>query len=105
GKIRPALVTVERGGDFSFLFLDRTGIGTTGLDVGGGAAPHAYEAFLYGERDIYRPRETVRGVAIVRDRDLAPPPAMPLLLRHRDPQGRDRGTVRLDAASDGLAAF
>jgi uncharacterized protein YfaS (alpha-2-macroglobulin family) len=105
-KARPHMVVVERGADFSFLLLPRSGIDTAGFDVGGSRRPQGgYEAFVYGERDIYRPGETVEGLAVVRDRSLAPPPAMPLLLRHRDPEGRDRGSVRLAMDRRGSAPF
>lgn len=101
---RPFLVTVEKGRDFSFLFLDRMAIDTTGLDVAG-AQPQGkgYTAFLYGERDLYRPGETLKGVAMVRAGDLSTPPAMPAILRHRDPQGRVLSTQRLQLDRRGMA--
>ena len=103
-KGRPFLVTVEKGRDFSFLYLDRMGIDTAGLDVAG-AQPRGsgYTAYLYGERDLYRPGETLEGVAIVRSGDLTTPPAMPAVLRHRDPQGRVLGNQRLSLDGRGLA--
>jgi len=103
---RPFMVTVERGDDFSFVFMGRSGIDTSGFDVGGAERPTGgYEAFLYGERDIYRPGEKVEGVAIVRDGNLLPPPSMPLFLRYRDSEGNDRGSVRLAMDRKGLAPF
>ncbi len=101
---RPFLVTVEKGKDFSFLYLDRMGIDTAGLDVAG-AQPRGsgYTAYLYGERDLYRPGETLKGLAIVRSGDLTSPPAMPAVLRHRDPQGRVLGHQRLQLDGRGLA--
>lgn len=103
---RPYMVMVERGNDFSFLLLDAMGVDTTGLDVGGSASSAVgYQAFAYGERDIYRPGETVEGVAIVRDRDLGAPPPMPLLARHIDPTGMERSTFRIDLDADGTAPF
>ncbi len=103
---RPYMVTIERGGDFSFLLLDAMQVDTAGLDVGGEAAPgRGYTAFLYGERDIYRPGEVVEGLAVVRDGDLRAPEPMPAILRHRDPLGRERGTHRLGTGERGLAPF
>lgn len=102
----PFLVVVQRGRDFSFLLLSQHGISTTGLDVGGSITPSSgYQAYLYGERDLYRPGETVKGVCLVRDRNLKAPPEMPLLLRHRDPQGRERGVQKLSLQADGSAEF
>jgi alpha-2-macroglobulin len=102
----PYLVTVESGDDFAFLLLGQTRIDTTGLDVGGApAAAGGYGAYLYGERDLYRPGEIVRGVAVVRDAALQPPPSMPVVLRRRDPQGRERESVPLRTDRRGLAPF
>ncbi|HET9480369.1 MAG TPA: MG2 domain-containing protein, partial [Candidatus Polarisedimenticolia bacterium] len=103
---RPGMIVVEKGGDFSFLLLDRAGIDTAGADVGGASSTRAgYDAFVYGPRDIYRPGETAPGLIVVRDRSLKAAPSMPVLLRHKDPQGRQRATVRLSLDRRGQAAF
>jgi uncharacterized protein YfaS (alpha-2-macroglobulin family) len=105
-EVRPYMLTVEKGEDFTFLLFDRMKVDPTGLDVGGAESqPSGYSAFLYGERDIYRPGERVVGMAILRDEHLKPPPRMPLVLRWRDPQGRERGTQKLTADERGLAPF
>src|SRR5205085_4201501 len=63
-----------------------------------------YSAFLYGERDIYRPGEIVEGVAVVRDRALQPAPQMPLVAKHFD--GSDeRESTRLTLGDGGVAPF
>jgi len=88
---RPYYLTVEKGDDFTFLLLDGTRVDTSGLDVGGAPlGAQGYRAFLYGERDLYRPGETVEGVGVLRDETLDAPPPMPVTLRHRDPRGRLR---------------
>jgi uncharacterized protein YfaS (alpha-2-macroglobulin family) len=105
-KGKPYMLTVEKGDDFTFLLLDTMAVDTAGLDVGGAEAPgDGYQAFLYGERDLYRPGERLKGLAIVRDAGLHAPPAMPALLRHRDPQGRELETRRLQTDARGLASF
>ena len=72
----PYLIMVEKGADTSFLLLEQFRVDTTGLDVGGAVLPATgYTAFLYGERDIYRPGETLEGVAVVRDTRLGVPPS------------------------------
>ncbi|MFQ5738237.1 MAG: alpha-2-macroglobulin [Acidobacteriota bacterium] len=102
----PYLITVERGNDHSFLLLNRSAVDKVGLDVAGApTSGQGYQAYLYGERNIYRPGETVKGLAIVRDPRLRPPPTMPLLMRHKDPQGRARGTFALKMNGEGLAEF
>lgn len=101
---RPYYLTVEKGDDFTFLLLDAMQVDTSGLDVGGApVGAQGYRAFLYGERDLYRPGETVEGVAVLRDETLQAPPRMPVLLRHRDPQGRLRDEWSLTTSRAGLA--
>ncbi len=110
-KGKPYMVTIEKGDDFTFLLLSQMTVDSTGLDVGGAEAPgEGYTAFLYGQRDLYRPGEKLQGLAIVRDGGLHIPPSMPALLRHRDPQGRELETRRIilgDKATgeNGLAPF
>ena len=66
------------------LATTRMRIDTAGLDVGGAEPPGTgYQAYLYGERDIYRPGERLDGLAVVRDGGLKIPPAMPAVLPER----------------------
>ena len=105
-KQTPYMITVERGNDFSFLLLDQSTIDNSSFDVAGAeVSKEGYSAYLYGERDIYRPGETVNGVAVIRDRHLQAPPAMPLVLRHNDPQGNTRDTLKLTLNDHGIASF
>ncbi len=105
-KQRPYMVTVEKGGDFSFLLLENMEIDTSGLDVGG-AVPSTggYTAYVYGERDIYRPGETVEGVAIVRDSNLNTPAPMPVILRQKDARGRIVKTIKETIDEEGMVSF
>ena len=105
-KNTPYLITVRQGEDFSFLLFNRHEIGTTGLNISGSKATGTgYEAYLYGERDIYRPGEQVQGLAVVRDSNLGTPPAMPVLFRHIDPQGQRRETFRQETGRQGICEF
>ncbi|HML96348.1 MAG TPA: MG2 domain-containing protein [Thermodesulfobacteriota bacterium] len=105
-KGRPYMVTVQKGGDFSFLLLDNMLIDTSGLDVSG-AVPslQGYSAYVYGERDIYRPGETAEGVAVVRDANLNIPAKMPVILRQIDARGRVARTVKETLSPAGMVPF
>lgn len=105
-KNTPYLITVEKDGDFSFLLFDQFGIDTTGLDVGGVSIPKkGYLAYIYGERDIYRPGERAKGVALIRDARLNTPQPMPLRLRQKDPQGRELSVQVIRADEKGVVPF
>ncbi|MEI9991886.1 MAG: alpha-2-macroglobulin [Rhizomicrobium sp.] len=56
------------GGDFSFLDLRRSGFDLTDRGVSGREAPGPIDAFLYTERGVYRPGETVQSTTLLRDR-------------------------------------
>jgi uncharacterized protein YfaS (alpha-2-macroglobulin family) len=53
--------------DFSFLDLRRPAFDLTDRGVGGRPSPGPIDAYLYTERGVYRPGETVRSVAMLRD--------------------------------------
>jgi uncharacterized protein YfaS (alpha-2-macroglobulin family) len=105
-KATPFMIAVERGKDFSFLLLGDSRVDMSAFDVGGAALPTSgYSAFLYGERTLYRPGETLHGVVAMRSTDLHYPPQMPLVLQHIDPTGEPRGDQRLTADATGMAAY
>ncbi|HYU25263.1 MAG TPA: MG2 domain-containing protein, partial [Thermoanaerobaculia bacterium] len=103
-KKRPFMVTVQRGSDFSFLVFGRTEIDLSPFDVAGDNVRGGYDAFVYGERDIYRPGESVEGIAVVRDHAFAVPPTLPLVAKHFD--GNDeRESFRITMVEGGIAPF
>lgn len=92
----PAMIVAWSGEDFSFLMLDHFGIDTTGLDVSGTSVGAAgLQAYVYGKRDIYRPGETLDAAVLVRNAQLQTPPATPLTLVQRDPEGRELRTLKM----------
>lgn len=105
-KHRPYMITVEKDDDFSFLLFDSFKLDTAGLDVSGvEPTKSGLTAFVYGERDIWRPGETLRGMAVLRDSklDLAPP--APLKLRVLDPQSQEIAVRVLNPDAAGAAPF
>lgn len=103
---QPFMVTVEKDTDYAFMQFDRLKTDMTGYDVSGVEVAQAgYQAFLWGERDIYRPGETMSGVVTVRDPKLATPPPMPVKLRWTDPQGRELAVENVKTDAQGMALF
>ncbi len=101
----PAMILARHGSDFSFIFLDRFRIDTTGLDVSGTSISQAgLQAYLYGKRDIYRPGETLDGAILVRDGSLGTPPDLPVTIEQRDPEGRLLRTMTM-VLDRGMAGF
>jgi len=82
------LVTAEKGDDFNFLNLEDYRIETSRFDVGGKEDLQGkYDAFLYGDRTLYRPGETINLSGIVRILTQELPKEMPIRIKVLNPQG------------------
>jgi len=62
-----AVMAYGEGEDFTYLDLRRPDFDLTDRGVTGRPAPGPVDAFLYTERGVYRPGETVHAVAMLRD--------------------------------------
>ena len=103
---QPFVVVATRGDDLSFLAFDETRIPTADLDVGGvHLAEKGYRAFLYGDRDIYRPGETLHLVWMVRDSRLKAAPSLPLNLKILGPGGELHAEVRTRCDQAGCGEY
>jgi uncharacterized protein YfaS (alpha-2-macroglobulin family) len=88
GAAAPAtLVAYGAAGDFALLDLARAAFDLSDRGVSGLPVPSGAEAFLYTDRGIYRPGETVEAVALVRDRLGRALEDTPLTLILRRPDG------------------
>jgi hypothetical protein len=89
------MVTAKLGSDYNVVPLDRTRVNTSRFDVGGKYMnPSGLEAFIYGDRDLYRPGETVNLAAIVRDYKWKSPGTIPVILQFIAPNGKNYKTVK-----------
>ncbi len=85
-------------GDFSFLDLRRPAFDLTDRGVGGRNTPGPIDAYLYTERGVYRPGETVRSTTLLRDRVGAAVTA-PLTLVATRPDGLEVSRTTVPGAS------
>ncbi|WP_320170895.1 MG2 domain-containing protein [Maridesulfovibrio sp.] len=103
---KPFMALVSRKNDLTFLLLDRFATDRAGLDIAGQRlSPKGLTAFTYGERNLYRPGETLKGVAVVRNEKLAATSRLPVVLVYSDQRGRElfRRTAHTD--SQGMIEF
>jgi len=102
----PFLVTAAYEKDLSFVELSRRQISTTDFDVTGRPyLRHGYDAFVYGDRDIYRPGEKAHLVAVVRGPNAAMPPSFPLKMEVRGPDNRIFAEFRRRIDEGGACEF
>ncbi len=88
----PFLVLVSRDKDLSYLELGKHRLRDTEFDIRG--RPYlskGYEAFVYTDRGIYRPGESVHLMAVVRGQDLGLPASFPVTWDIKRPDGRRFG--------------
>ena len=67
GGDAPAMLTVERQGDFAFLDLSKPGFDLSDRGVSGRKAPGPVDVFATTERGVYRPGEIVHLTALARN--------------------------------------
>lgn len=90
------LITASMGSDYNFLKLNYSNrIEQARFDVGGKYInEQVYDAYIYGDRDLYRPGETMHLAAIVRDMIWQKPGEMPVRFRILMPNGREFKTLK-----------
>jgi hypothetical protein len=89
---QPVAIITQKGDDYAFIPYDRQDrlLNTSRFNVGGTRiAADGLNAFLFSDRGIYRPGETVRIGMIVKNADWQLlPPTLPLKVMITDPRGR-----------------
>ncbi len=78
----PAIVRVEKGSDVNYLFLDTDKqMNTSVFDFLGGSEKSGYKAFVYSDRELYRPGDSAFFSAIVRDEKRSTLKQLPVTLK------------------------
>jgi alpha-2-macroglobulin len=86
----PALVTTTHNGETTYLLLQGTRVETSRFEVGGlQENASGIQAFIYGERDMYRPGETVHFNVVARNTDWSAAAQQPIKLKILLPTGKE----------------
>ena len=88
-----AVMAFGKAGEFNFLDLTRPAFDLTDRGVGGRAGPGPIDGFIYTDRGVYRPGETVNLVALLRDDLAMAEEGLPLKLRILKPDGTEHDVV------------
>jgi uncharacterized protein YfaS (alpha-2-macroglobulin family) len=102
-RFKLSMLVAQRESDFTFLDLGRSGVETSRFEVGGLQSNAArYQAFLYGDRDLYRPGDTIRSNTIIRTEDWKNPVAkLPVKTRLLLPTGKEYASLRKELTAAG----
>ncbi|GAB4054785.1 alpha-2-macroglobulin family protein [Spirosoma litoris] len=100
-----ALLTARTADDFNFLFLPDTQVETSRFDVEGKYDNESgFDAFVYGDRDIYRPGETIHFNTVIRSQNWQSVGEIPVLIRVLTPNGRELRAFRKTTNKQGAVA-
>lgn len=102
------MICAERQGDFSYLWTEQHQIETSRFDIEGSTqSASGFTGMLYGERNIYRPGETVNLAAIVRTASQQSPGAIPVKIELSTPDYARYKILRKTLSAQGAtdAAF
>lgn len=98
------MVTARKDNDFNFLIFNQTQVETSRFDVGGKRTQGSnYDVFIYGDRELYRPGDSVYMNTIVRTTHWKNVPEAPVKLRIVTPDGRDFLNLKKELNRQGAA--
>ncbi|NGZ06835.1 MAG: alpha-2-macroglobulin family protein [Magnetococcales bacterium] len=102
GGLAPAAVLAYgHQGDFTVMDLKRPAFDLSDRGVGGRSHPGELDGYLYTDRGIYRPGETVHLAALLRDAAVISRAGQPLQFVIRRPNGSEFQQKRAEPAGDG----
>ncbi len=84
----PLMVVAQTSNDLSYLGIEDGALNVAGAEGERAFLADGYEAFLFTDRGIYRPAETLHLKALVRDRQMTAPKSFPVVFRILRPDGR-----------------
>ena len=97
-----AMITAGNKEDFNYLLLDDTRVETSRFEVEGQRDnASGFQAFIYGQRDIYRPGETMHFNTVLRTSGWQTAKEIPLKIRLVTPNGREFRTWRKSSNEQG----
>jgi uncharacterized protein YfaS (alpha-2-macroglobulin family) len=98
------MVTAKMNDEFSFIGFDQNLIETSRFDVGGRSVNKTgINAWIYAERNLYRPGETIHASVIARDEAWNLPGNLPVKLRLLMPNGKEFSVRRKELNEQGSA--
>ena len=99
---KPAMIIAKTDDDFNYLPFSNTRINTSRFDVGGKRNNSSgLDAFIYAERDIYRPGEKENFAVVIRDRQWKSPGDIPVKMKFLMPNGKELKAFRKNLNEEG----
>lgn len=101
---KPAMIIAKTADDFNYLPFSNTKVNTSRFDVGGKRiGSSGLDAFIYPERDLYRPGEKMNFSVIIRDKQFHCPGELPVKMVMLMPNGKELVSLRKTLNAEGAA--
>ncbi|QMU29234.1 alpha-2-macroglobulin family protein [Adhaeribacter radiodurans] len=98
------LVTARLGQDFTYLPYSQTQVNTSRFEVGGKRLNDIpYDAFIYGDRDLYRPGDVIHLNTVVRTPTWKTVAGLPIKLKLLLPNGKEYRSAKAKLNQSGAA--
>jgi alpha-2-macroglobulin len=89
-----SMITASTPEDFNYMLFDDCQIETSKFDIAGKNFNAAnLDAFIYGDRDIYRPGEIINLNTVIRDNSWKTPSELPIKVVVKQPNGKELNAV------------
>lgn len=103
-NFKVSLVTARKENDFNYLLFNQANVNTARFNVGGKRSNLAnVEAFIYSNRDLYRPGEKINLNTIVRNNEWETLSEIPIKIKLLLPNGKEYKLVRKTLNQQGAA--
>jgi len=99
---KPGMIIAKTADDFNYLPFSNSRVNTSRFEVGGKRNnPSGFDAFVYAERDVYRPGEKINFSVILRDAQWKNPGDIPLKMKFLMPNGKELKSFRKSLNEEG----
>lgn len=105
-KSAPFALVAKNGSQRGYLKLfDGESLSISNFDVGGERVNKGLKGFLYGERGVWRPGDSLYMTFLLEDKMKLLPPAHPVVFELQDPQGQVASRLVRSAGENGFYKF
>ncbi|MDR1672098.1 MAG: hypothetical protein LBS09_01335 [Bacteroidales bacterium] len=104
-KEMPAVVVAQQGKQKSYLKIDHQSLSLSNFDVSGVSTENGLKGFIYGERGVWRPGDTLFLAFILEDKNKTLPANHPVTFALIDPQNKIIGKQVKTSGSNSLYRF
>lgn len=103
---QPTYLVARKGDDVSYLKVTNDqSLSTSTFDVDGNVIERGLKGFIYGERGVWRPGDTLHIAFMLNDRNKTLPADHPVTLRISNPLGQETHRITRTTSAMGVYAF